>query len=72
MTDTQGIGASHPGAKIRGEDAMQIVDAQIHLWGAGLPSNLSHRQVTTLAPEDGGLRFAHPPYGRTISPGGAS
>ena len=26
---------------------MQIVDAQIHLWGSGLPSNLSHRQVTS-------------------------
>ncbi|MFT5394390.1 MAG: putative TIM-barrel fold metal-dependent hydrolase [Gammaproteobacteria bacterium] len=25
---------------------MQIVDAQIHLWGSGLPSNLAHRQVT--------------------------
>lgn len=26
---------------------MQIVDAQIHLWGSGLPSNPSHRQVTS-------------------------
>ena len=26
---------------------MQIVDAQIHLWGAGLPSNQSHIQVTS-------------------------
>jgi predicted TIM-barrel fold metal-dependent hydrolase len=26
---------------------MQIVDAQIHLWGSGLPSNLSHIQVTS-------------------------
>ena len=25
---------------------MQIVDAQIHLWGSGLPSNKAHRQVT--------------------------
>ncbi|MGE3536269.1 MAG: amidohydrolase [Candidatus Tectimicrobiota bacterium] len=25
---------------------MQIVDAQIHVWGSGLPSNLAHRQVT--------------------------
>ncbi|MGQ0509998.1 MAG: amidohydrolase family protein, partial [Betaproteobacteria bacterium] len=25
---------------------MRIVDAQIHLWGSGLPSNLAHRQVT--------------------------
>jgi len=25
---------------------MHIVDAQIHLWASGLPSNLAHRQVT--------------------------
>ena len=25
---------------------MRIVDAQIHLWKSGLPSNRSHRQVT--------------------------
>jgi predicted TIM-barrel fold metal-dependent hydrolase len=25
---------------------MQIVDAQIHLWGSGLPVNAAHRQVT--------------------------
>src|SRR5271165_3754432 len=31
---------------------MRIVDAQIHLWGAGLPSNLSHRQVTAFTPEE--------------------
>jgi predicted TIM-barrel fold metal-dependent hydrolase len=31
---------------------MQIIDAQIHLWGSGLPSNLSHRQVTAFPPED--------------------
>ena len=31
---------------------MQIVDAQIHLWGSGLPSNLSHRQVTSFTPEE--------------------
>jgi len=31
---------------------MQIVDAQIHLWGSGLPSNLSHRQVTAFTPEE--------------------
>ncbi len=31
---------------------MSIVDAQIHLWGQGLPSNMAHRQVTSfLAPE---------------------
>jgi predicted TIM-barrel fold metal-dependent hydrolase len=31
---------------------MQIIDAQIHLWGTGLPSNLSHRQVTHFTPEE--------------------
>jgi predicted TIM-barrel fold metal-dependent hydrolase len=31
---------------------MQIVDAQIHLWGSGLPSNMSHRQVTAFKPEE--------------------
>ena len=49
---------------------MQIVDAQIHLWGTGLPSNLSHRQVTPFTPEEaialmdeGGVDAAviHPP-----------
>lgn len=49
---------------------MQIVDAQIHLWGTGLPSNLSHRQVTHFTAEEaipmmdeGGVNAAviHPP-----------
>ena len=49
---------------------MQIVDAQIHLWGSGLPSNQSHRQVTAFTPEEaialmdeGGVDAAviHPP-----------
>lgn len=31
---------------------MQIVDAQIHLWGSGLPSNLAHIQVTSFTPEE--------------------
>jgi predicted TIM-barrel fold metal-dependent hydrolase len=31
---------------------MQIVDAQIHTWGSGLPSNASHRQVTSFTPEE--------------------
>ena len=31
---------------------MRIVDAQIHTWGAGLPSNLSHRQVTHFTPAE--------------------
>jgi len=49
---------------------MQIVDAQIHLWGTGLPSNLAHIQVTSFTPEEaialmdeGGVDAAviHPP-----------
>ncbi|HEV2300416.1 MAG TPA: amidohydrolase family protein [Stellaceae bacterium] len=49
---------------------MQIVDAQIHLWGSGLPSNMSHRQVTSFTAEEaiammdeGGVDAAiiHPP-----------
>jgi hypothetical protein len=35
-----------------GAGAMRIVDAQIHLWGSGLPSNLSHRQVTSFTIEE--------------------
>ena len=31
---------------------MPIVDAQIHTWGTGLPSNLSHWQTTHFTPED--------------------
>jgi predicted TIM-barrel fold metal-dependent hydrolase len=51
-------------------NAMQIVDAQIHTWGTGLPSNLSHWQITQFTPEeaivlmdDGGVDAAviHPP-----------
>ena len=49
---------------------MQIVDAQIHLWQTGLPSNLAHRQVTAFTAEEaiglmdqGGVDAAviHPP-----------
>jgi len=49
---------------------MHVVDAQIHLWGTGLPSNLSHWQVTHFTPEEaiplmdeGGVDAAviHPP-----------
>jgi predicted TIM-barrel fold metal-dependent hydrolase len=49
---------------------MQIVDAQIHVWGTGLPSNLSHWQVTHFTVEEavalmdeGGVDAAviHPP-----------
>src|SRR3954463_6314932 len=31
---------------------MQVVDAQIHTWGSGLPSNMSHWQVTHFTPEE--------------------
>src|SRR5258708_17149643 len=49
---------------------MRIVDAQIHLWGSGLPSNMAHRQVTAFTTEEaarlmdeGGVGAAviHPP-----------
>jgi predicted TIM-barrel fold metal-dependent hydrolase len=49
---------------------MPIIDAQIHLWGQGLPSNQSHRQVTHFTAEEaialmdeGGVDAAviHPP-----------
>src|SRR5215472_5208939 len=49
---------------------MQIVDAQIHVWGSGLPSNMAHRQVTSFTTEEavglmdaGGVDAAviHPP-----------
>src|ERR1700722_12701670 len=49
---------------------MQIIDAQIHTWGTGLPSNASHWQVTHFTPEEaialmdeGGVDAAviHPP-----------
>jgi predicted TIM-barrel fold metal-dependent hydrolase len=49
---------------------MQIVDAQIHTWGSGLPSNRSHIQVTHFTPAEaialmdgGGVDAAviHPP-----------
>lgn len=30
---------------------MQIIDAQIHVWGSGLPSNKSHIQVTSFTAE---------------------
>src|SRR5579862_8985718 len=35
-----------------GGNAMSIVDAQIHTWGTGLPSNLSHWQVTHFTPAE--------------------
>lgn len=31
---------------------MEILDAQIHCWGSGLPSNPSHRRVTHFSPEE--------------------
>jgi predicted TIM-barrel fold metal-dependent hydrolase len=49
---------------------MPIVDAQIHTWGTGLPSNLSHWQVSHFTPreaiglmDEGGIDAAviHPP-----------
>jgi predicted TIM-barrel fold metal-dependent hydrolase len=49
---------------------VQIIDAQIHTWGSGLPSNQSHIQVTHFTPaeairlmDEGGVDAAviHPP-----------
>jgi predicted TIM-barrel fold metal-dependent hydrolase len=49
---------------------MRIVDAQIHIWSGGLPSNQAHRQVTSFTAEEaiglmdeGGIHAAviHPP-----------
>jgi hypothetical protein len=31
---------------------MRVVDAQTHLWGSGLPSNMAHRQVTSFTTEE--------------------
>lgn len=31
---------------------MQIIDAQIHVWGSGLPSNPSHWQVTSFTTDE--------------------
>src|SRR5256712_3280687 len=36
----------------RRESVMRIVDAQIHLWGSGLPSNMAHRQVTSFTTDE--------------------
>jgi predicted TIM-barrel fold metal-dependent hydrolase len=41
----------HTAGEAKGK-IMQIIDAQIHLWGTGLPSNLSHRQVTAFTAEE--------------------
>ena len=57
---------------------MQIVDAQIHLWGTGLPSNPSHWPVTSFTAEEAivlmdeaGVHGAviHPPHWDPGSPG---
>ena len=31
---------------------MLIVDAQVHIWGAGLPTNPAHRQITSFTADD--------------------
>ena len=49
---------------------MQIVDAQIHIWGSGMPGNQAHWQITSFTTDeavkmmdDGGVNAAviHPP-----------
>src|SRR5262245_24216958 len=73
-TRTAGTGTSDSprlrAARAHTGGLMRIVDAQIHLWGSGLPSNMAHRQVTSFATEEavglmdeGGVDAAviHPP-----------
>src|SRR5262249_1901408 len=36
----------------RKEHAMLIVDAQVHIWGRGLPTNPSHRQISSFSKDD--------------------
>src|SRR5439155_5788113 len=36
----------------RSENAMLIVDAQVHIWSAGPPTNAAHRQVTSYTAEE--------------------
>ena len=31
---------------------MQIVDAQIHVWGSGMPGNQAHWQITSFTTEE--------------------
>ena len=31
---------------------MLIIDAQVHIWGKGLPTNPSHRQITSFTADD--------------------
>ena len=31
---------------------MLIVDAQVHIWGSGKPTNPSHRQVSVFSKDD--------------------
>lgn len=31
---------------------MLIVDAQVHIWGQGLPTNPAHRQVSAFSKDD--------------------
>ncbi len=50
---------------------MQIIDAQIHLWGTGLPSNDAHWQVTSFTPEEAiGLMDEAGVHGAVINPPG--
>ena len=31
---------------------MLIVDAQVHIWGKGLPTNPAHRQISSFTKDD--------------------
>lgn len=48
---------------------MQIIDAQIHTWGAGLPSNAAHWQITSFTPREAvALMDAAGVHGAVIHP----
>src|SRR4030095_3428492 len=38
--------------KPRKEYAMLIVDAQVHIWGKGIPTNPAHRQISSFTQDD--------------------
>src|SRR5215211_7006937 len=31
---------------------MRVVDAQVHIWGSGVPGTLTHRQISSFSAED--------------------
>ena len=43
---------------------MLIVDSQIHIWGANLPANPAHRQITSYTAETCFGRWTRPAWTR--------